>query len=47
VTFSLGKKELSYWSAAEKHWVQEPESFDLWVGADATATMHAAFKVHP
>jgi beta-glucosidase len=47
VKFSLSDKELRYWSAAERRWVQDAASFDLWVGADATATLHAAFKVHP
>jgi beta-glucosidase len=47
VTFALSKKELSYWSAAEKRWVQEGAEFDLWAGADAAATLHATFKVRP
>ncbi|MEN3336067.1 MAG: beta-glucosidase [Blastocatellia bacterium] len=47
VEFSLGKKELSYWSAAERRWVVEPASFDLWVGADSTATLHTVFNVRP
>jgi len=45
--FSLGKEELSYWSPQAKKWVEEPENFDLWVGADSTATLHATFKVNP
>jgi len=47
VKFSLGNKDLRYWSAAEKRWLQEPASFDLWIGADATAPLHTAFKVNP
>ena len=47
VHFTLGKSELSYWSAQSKGWVQEAESFDLWVGTDATATLHGTFKIVP
>jgi beta-glucosidase len=47
VGFSLGQEELSFWSAQERKWVQEPEEFDLWIGEDSTATLHAAFKVVP
>lgn len=36
VHFSLGKSELSYWSAPGKGWVQE---------ADAAATLHTEFKI--
>lgn len=45
VTFRLGPDELSYWSANAGGWVQEPAAFDLWVGADSTATLHATFEV--
>jgi beta-glucosidase len=45
VRFKLGKKELEYWSAAEKKWVFEPETFDVWVGSDSKAEMHSSFKV--
>jgi beta-glucosidase len=47
VRFSLGQAELSFWSPADKKWVQEAENFDVWVGADSTATLHAAFRVTP
>jgi beta-glucosidase len=47
VHFSLGKEELSFWSPQAKKWVEEPENFDLWVGADSTATLHTTFKVNP
>jgi beta-glucosidase len=43
--FTLGKNELQFWSPAEKKWVVEPEQFDLWVGQDATATLHGEFKL--
>ncbi len=45
VKFQLGKKELEYWSAAEKKWVLETETFDVWVGNDSTAELHSLFKV--
>ncbi|HXX13615.1 MAG TPA: beta-glucosidase BglX [Candidatus Eremiobacteraceae bacterium] len=45
VHFSLGKDELSYWSSAKKDWVEDPSMFDLWVGGDSHATLHASFEV--
>ena len=47
VHISLGKSELSYWSSASRGWVEEAESFDLWVGTDATAKLHTSFKILP
>jgi beta-glucosidase len=45
VRFTLSKPELTYWSGAAKAWVQEPAVFDLWVGADATASLTTTFRV--
>ena len=45
VHFSLGNDELTYWSTATKSWVEEPATFDVWVGADSTAQLHANFKI--
>jgi beta-glucosidase len=45
VRFKLGPNELRYWSAAMRDWVQEAETFDVWVGNDSTASLHATFKV--
>jgi beta-glucosidase len=45
VHFTLGKDELQFWSPAEKKWVVEPEQFDVWVGGDSAATMHAEFRL--
>src|SRR3974390_1394194 len=42
---SLGKEELSYWSTSKKDWVTEPASFDVWVGGDSNASVHAGFVV--
>ena len=45
VRFTLGKSELTYWSAAVRDWVQEPAMFDLWVGADSTAPLTTTLRV--
>jgi beta-glucosidase len=45
VTFHLGPDELSYWSTHLGKQVQEAADFDIWVGADSTATLHAGFAV--
>src|SRR5208282_406532 len=43
--FSLGRDELSYWSTAKKAWVEEPSTFDVWVGPDSTTTFRSTFSV--
>ncbi len=45
VTFSLGRNELQFWSPQAKQWVVEPETFDIWVGGDSTASSHATLTV--
>jgi beta-glucosidase len=45
VHFTLGKKELTYWSERRKAWVEEPEEFDVWAGDDSNAKLHASFHV--
>jgi beta-glucosidase len=45
VHFALGKDELQFWSPLLKRWVVEPEQFDLWVGGDSTASLHAEFRL--
>ena len=45
VTFSLGPAELGYWSTSAGKWVQDAEAFDVWVGADSLATLHADLAV--
>jgi beta-glucosidase len=47
VTFPLGPDELRYWSTSQRKWVQEAAAFDVWVGADSTATLHAELQVVP
>jgi beta-glucosidase len=45
VRFSLGPDELGYWSTFQGKWVQEAQKFDLWVGADSRASLHADLRV--
>jgi beta-glucosidase len=45
VTFHLGPDELRYWSTSAGKWIQEPADFDIWVGADSLATLHAELTV--
>jgi len=45
VRFKLGPAELRYWNAAARDWVQEAETFDVWVGSDSTASLKATLKV--
>ena len=43
--FTLGKKELQFWSPPSKQWVVEPEQFDVWAGGDSTAKVHGEFRL--
>lgn len=45
LTFTLGPSELGHWSANAGKWVQDAEVFEIWVGADSQAELHAEFKV--
>jgi beta-glucosidase len=45
VRFTLGPEELRYWSAAARDWVQEAETFDVWVGSDSSASLHSTLRV--
>ena len=45
VTFHLGPDELRYWSTNANGWIQDAASFDIWVGADSLATLHADLEV--
>ena len=47
VHFALTPDDLRYWSTATRDWVQDPSDFDVWVGGDSTAELHAAFTVTP
>lgn len=45
VSFTVGREERNYWSAAKDGWVVEPSDFDVWVGNSSTATLHDSFSV--
>lgn len=45
--FPLGTNELQFWSPQSKRWVVEPGVFDVWVGEDSTAPLHAELAVVP
>lgn len=45
VHFTLGNDELQFWSPSLKKWVVEPEQFDVWVGGDSKADLHAEFRL--
>ena len=45
VDFVLDKSNIRYWNAAERGWVIDPGTFDLWVGNSSAATEHATFTV--
>jgi len=47
VRFTLGKTELTYWSSAHKGWIQDPATFDVWVGGDSNATLQTKFQITP
>jgi beta-glucosidase len=44
VRFALGPDALRYWSAARREWVRDAAEFDVWVGSDSSASLHATFK---
>ena len=45
VEFTLGPDELRYWNAAERDWVQDAATFDVWVGTDSTADLGETFEI--
>jgi beta-glucosidase len=45
VSFQLGPEELRYWSTNTKSWIQDAAAFDIWVGSDSQATLHAELEV--
>lgn len=45
IAFTLGTDELTYWSASAGCWVQDAAAFDVWVGTDSQASLHAEFSV--
>jgi beta-glucosidase len=45
VQFVLGPDQLRYWNAANRGWVNDPTTFDVWAGGDSTAQLSATFEV--
>ncbi len=45
VRFTLSADQLSYWSAAERKWEQDAREYDVWVGSDSNASLHAKWPV--
>jgi len=45
ISFTVGRAERSYWSAAKTGQVVEPSDFDVWVGNSSSATLHDSFSV--
>lgn len=45
ISFSLTPRELRYWNAAAKGWVNDSSHFDLWVGGSSAAELHTEFEV--
>jgi len=45
VSFTLTPRELRYWNAAAKAWVNDSSHFDIWVGGSSAAKLHAEFEV--
>ena len=45
VHFTLGTSELAFWSPLTKRWAVEPSVFDVWVGEDSQAELHAELAV--
>jgi beta-glucosidase len=45
VSFSVGPDERRYRTTAKRDWVLDASTFDIWVGGDSGATLHADFTV--
>jgi len=45
VELTVPAKDLSFWSPSLRKRVLEPGTFDVWIGADATAKLHGTFAV--
>ena len=45
--FTLGRKELQFWSPQSQRWVVEPSTFDVWAGEDSRAELHAELTIEP
>jgi beta-glucosidase len=47
ISFTIGREQRTYWSAAKNAWVVEPSEFDVWVGNSSTAKLHDSFSIRP
>ncbi len=45
VTFEVGAEHRRYWSAADRDWVLDASTFDVWVGGSSNAETTATFEV--
>lgn len=45
VSFTLDEGSVQYWNAAERGWVIDPGTFDIWVGSSSNAQNHGQFSV--
>jgi beta-glucosidase len=45
IVFQLGPDELCYWSTKVGKRIQDVAGFDIWIGSDSEATLHAEFEV--
>jgi beta-glucosidase len=45
IEFTLGPSELRFWSPVTRAWAVEPGTFDVWLGEDSTAKLHAELQV--
>jgi beta-glucosidase len=43
--FRLGKEELQFWSPQTKRWAVESSVFDVWIGEDSRAELHAELTI--
>ena len=43
--FRLGKEELQFWSPQTKKWAVESSVFDVWIGEDSRAALHAELTI--
>ena len=47
VSFTLGRRHLTYWNSAVRDWVLDPAPYKVGVGGDSTAPLTATFTVTP
>lgn len=43
--FTLGPRDLQYWSAVTHSWIQDEAAFDVWVGGSSDATLSTEFLI--